>query len=73
MRVAVLISGGGTTLKNLLAKNAAGELTLDVAVVISSTKHAKGLAIAAAAGIPTLIVSGATHPGLEAASEAIFA
>ncbi len=49
--VAVLISGGGTTLKNLLAKMAAEALPLDIRLVISSTPKAKGLQIARDAGI----------------------
>ena len=52
MRVAVLISGGGTTLRNFLEKKAAGELDVDFALVISSNPKARGLQIAAEADIP---------------------
>lgn len=51
LRVVVLISGGGTTLKNLLAKRVAGELDVDFRLVISSNPAAKGLEIAREAGI----------------------
>src|SRR5688572_21915417 len=53
--IAVLISGGGTTLRNLLAKHDAGELPVDFRLVISSNPAAKGLEFAKAAGIPTLV------------------
>ena len=53
LKVVVLISGGGTTLRNLLAKIEAGELDIDITGVVSSTPKAGGLTIAAEAGIPT--------------------
>ena len=43
MKVAVLISGGGTTLRNFLEKKSAGELEVDVDLVISSCPDAGGL------------------------------
>ena len=54
--IAVLISGGGTTLRNLVALRDSGALSVDIRLVISSTKDAGGLGIAAAASIPTLVV-----------------
>ena len=56
MNVAVLISGGGTTLRNLLEKKAAGQLDLDISLVISSSPDAAGLNHAHQASIPTAIV-----------------
>ncbi len=56
MKVAVLISGGGTTLRNFLEKKSAGELDVDVDLVISSCPDAGGLVYAAEAEIPTKIV-----------------
>ncbi len=53
--IAVLISGGGTTLRNLLAEQGAGKLPVAIRLVISSNPQAKGLSIAQAAGIPTLV------------------
>lgn len=50
--VAVLLSGGGRTLANFLARIAAGTLPVAVVAVASSRADAGGLAIAAAAGIP---------------------
>lgn len=71
--IAVLISGGGTTLRNLIEKIAAGELPVEIGLVISSSPTAGGLQFAAAAGIPTLVVSKNKSTPLDAFSEAIFA
>jgi phosphoribosylglycinamide formyltransferase-1 len=54
--IAVLISGGGTTLRNLIEKIAAGTLPVEIRLVISSNAQAKGLEFAAAAGIRPLVV-----------------
>ncbi|HUE73999.1 MAG TPA: phosphoribosylglycinamide formyltransferase [Pirellulaceae bacterium] len=53
---AVLISGGGTTLRNLIEKERAGELPVEFKLVISSNPQARGLAFAAEANIPSLVV-----------------
>lgn len=55
IRVAVLISGGGRTLKNLLDRIDEGQLPLDVRLVISSSPKAGGLKFAEAAAIPTQV------------------
>jgi phosphoribosylglycinamide formyltransferase-1 len=55
--IAVLISGGGTTLKNLIEWQRRGELGVEFALVISSNANAKGLEFAREADIPTEIVS----------------
>ncbi len=73
LSLVVLISGGGTTLKNLLEKRAAGKLRADVKLVLSSNAKARGLDIAAAAGIPTQVLRGRDFETAEAYSEAIFA
>ncbi|MEX2026997.1 MAG: phosphoribosylglycinamide formyltransferase [Pirellulaceae bacterium] len=54
--IAVLISGGGTTLRNLIAKEEAGELPVEFKLVISSNPAACGLTFAAEADIPSLVV-----------------
>lgn len=54
--IAVLISGGGTTLRNLIELRDAGDLPVDFRLVISSTKRAGGLEHANQANIPTVIV-----------------
>lgn len=55
--IAVLISGGGTTLKNLLERQTAGELPISTRLVVSSKAGAAGLDYARQAGIPTHTVS----------------
>jgi phosphoribosylglycinamide formyltransferase-1 len=54
--IAVLISGGGTTLKNLLDQSRAGKLDIDVRLVVSSTPRAKGLDFARERTLPICIV-----------------
>ncbi|RMF44287.1 MAG: phosphoribosylglycinamide formyltransferase [Planctomycetota bacterium] len=54
--IAVLISGGGTTLKNLLEHQQREGLPVDFRLVVSSRADAAGLQFAAAAGIPTAIL-----------------
>ena len=56
LRLVVLISGGGTTLRNLLEKIAAGKLDAKIDLVISSSAKVGGLKIAADAGIPTRVI-----------------
>jgi phosphoribosylglycinamide formyltransferase-1 len=72
MRLVMLISGGGTTLKNLLDTIAAGQLDAEIVLVISSNPKARGLKIAEAAGIATKIVQRKASRTPEAYSEAIF-
>jgi phosphoribosylglycinamide formyltransferase-1 len=70
--IAVLISGGGTTLRNLIEKIQAGELPVEIRLVISSSPTARGLEFAAAAGIPSLVVEKTKGINPEAYSEAVF-
>lgn len=51
LRLAVLISGGGRTLANLLDRIAAGTLAATVETVVSSRSDIRGVEIARAAGI----------------------
>lgn len=53
---AVFISGGGTTLRNLISLQTAGELPIDLRLVIGSSPLASGLQFAQDAGIETLVV-----------------
>ena len=55
-RLAVLISGSGTTLRNLLQWQTAGKLAAQIVLVGSSSADAAGLQYAAAAGIPSFVV-----------------
>ena len=72
LRITVLISGGGTTLRNLLEKIQAGELDAAVDVVVSSNPNARGLEIAQAAGIPSAVCQRREFAGTHDFSEAIF-
>ena len=55
LRVAVLISGSGRTLKNFIDLAATEQLPLDIRLVISSTPQASGMQHAAEANIPTQV------------------
>lgn len=54
-RIAVLISGGGTTLKNLIAQVDQGKLPVEIALVVSSNRHAAGIRFANEKNIPVQI------------------
>ncbi len=56
LRVAALLSGAGSNLETLLEARESGRLDLDVVRVISNRSDARGLAIAAAAGVPTTVI-----------------
>lgn len=72
-KIAVLISGGGTTLKNLLQRSQAGQLDVDFSLVVASKKSAKGIDYASQANIDTQIISGRSFDSPEAHSQAVFA
>lgn len=56
LRIAVLISGGGSTLANLIEHQQRGLLPVEFALVISSSAKAKGLQYAADAGIEATVI-----------------
>lgn len=56
LRLAVLLSGSGQTLKNILTRIEKGTLSAKVEMVISSRSDVAGVSIAKAAGIPTHVV-----------------
>ncbi|WP_164101130.1 phosphoribosylglycinamide formyltransferase [Candidatus Laterigemmans baculatus] len=60
---AVFISGGGTTLRNLIALQRAGQLPIELRLVISSNPAAGGLTFAREAGIETLVVEQKRYAG----------
>ena len=70
--IAVLISGGGTTLRNLLDRIQAGALDVQVRLVISSSAKAGGLQFATDANIPSLVAQRKAYDTPEAYSAAIF-
>jgi phosphoribosylglycinamide formyltransferase 1 len=71
-RIAVLISGGGTTLRNLIEKIAAGQLPVEIALVIASSPVAKGLRFALDAGIPNTVIERSRFATQDEFSRAIF-
>jgi phosphoribosylglycinamide formyltransferase-1 len=73
LAVAVLISGGGTTLRNLIEQVAAGTLPIDIRLVISSSAKAGGLKFAEQAKIPFEVHATSAHGSEEAYSQAVFA
>ncbi|HQU45304.1 MAG: phosphoribosylglycinamide formyltransferase [Planctomycetia bacterium 21-64-5] len=72
LRLAVLISGGGTTLLNLIDKIGRGELDAKITVVVSSNPQAGGLKFAAEAGIDTKVVERRAAADDAAFSRAVF-
>jgi phosphoribosylglycinamide formyltransferase-1 len=73
LRCAVLLSGGGTTLQNLLDRIADGRLVAQIVLVVSSRVDAVGLERARRAGIATLVVNRKEAGSLEAFSQRTFA
>jgi formyltetrahydrofolate-dependent phosphoribosylglycinamide formyltransferase len=73
LKLAVLISGGGRTLKNFLELIAEGRLPYEIPLVISSSATAGGLAHARDAGIATAMFQRSKFPSPQAYGEAIFA
>ena len=70
--LAILISGTGRTLQNLLERIEVGTLAADVRLVIASTPQARGLQYAEQAGIPIQIVERQDHDSRETFSQTIF-
>lgn len=72
LRLAVLISGGGTTLRNLLTVIDRGELSAQVVLVISSTRAASGLRFAEEGQIASQVIRRTAEMTDEAYSEVVF-
>ncbi len=72
IRLGCLISGGGTTLQNLLDKIGAGKLSAEIAVVIASSQDCGGIQKAKEAGLATAVISRGQFPDTESFSDAIF-
>jgi len=71
-KIAVLISGGGTTLKNLIQRISDGRLHVVISLVVSSSPKAGGLQFAQGAGIPSAVVEWKNFPDQDAFSSEIF-
>jgi formyltetrahydrofolate-dependent phosphoribosylglycinamide formyltransferase len=72
IRVAVLLSGGGTTLQNLLDRCADGRLAARIVAVVSSKADAFGLVRAQKANVPTATVERRACADRAAFSRAVF-
>ncbi len=66
LRTVVLLSGSGTTLQNLIDKMEAGDLPIEIALVISSRNDAYGLERARNHKIPARAISRKSFPSWEA-------
>jgi len=73
MKLAILISGTGRTLQNILQRIAEKTLDAEVVLVIASTPNAKGLQYAERANIPIRIIEKSDFPNQEQFSKSIFA
>lgn len=73
LRLAVLLSGSGTTLQNIIDHGEAGTLDAEVVCVVASRSKAYGLERAAKHGIPGVAVTGKAYPDADARSDAIWA
>jgi formyltetrahydrofolate-dependent phosphoribosylglycinamide formyltransferase len=72
IRLAVFLSGSGTTLQNFIDRIADGRLRAKLAVVVSSKADVLGLERAKKAGIPTAIVERKKCASVEEFSEKLF-
>jgi phosphoribosylglycinamide formyltransferase-1 len=76
LKLAVLISGSGRTLKNFIDLAAEGNLPIDIRLVISNSPTAGGLKFAEEAKIPTAVIPRSDFPrggtGSEAFGDKVF-
>jgi phosphoribosylglycinamide formyltransferase 1 len=70
--IAVLLSGSGTTLQNLIDRIADGSLPVKIVRVISSKHNVMGIERALLAGLPTVVMERKQFPSVEAFSASIF-
>jgi len=73
LKVGVLISGRGSNMATLIGAATAADYPARIGCVVSNKADAPGLAIAAAAGIPTAVVSHRDHPDREVFDRAVSA
>lgn len=73
IRLAVLLSGGGTTLQNLIDRIADGTLPATVAVVIASRSDAGGIERARKHGIPSALIARTDYADVDRFNDALHA
>ena len=72
VRLAVLISGGGTTLLNLVEKIRAGQLEAEIPLVIASRADCRGVERSQELGLHCEVVVRHDHSSVESFSDCIF-
>jgi phosphoribosylglycinamide formyltransferase-1 len=70
-KIGILISGGGSNMKSIVAACAAGEVPAEVAVVISNRADAPGLAWAIEHGLTTALLAHSEYPDRETHDRAV--
>ena len=71
IRLAVLVSGGGTTLRNFFDKITEGAMDAQIALVVSSRPGVYAIKRAEDAGVPVEVVSRSDYESSEAFSDAL--
>src|SRR4051812_46879132 len=72
IRLAILLSAGGTSLQNLIDRIADKSLNAEIGLVVSNNRDAYGLTRAANAGIPTMVINRKEAGSREEFSRRIF-
>ena len=72
LKLAVLISGGGTTMLNLADRIDDGSLPASIRLVLASNHHAAGIGRAEARGLPTRVVARRQHSDPTTFSQEVF-
>ncbi|NQT36090.1 MAG: phosphoribosylglycinamide formyltransferase [Planctomycetes bacterium] len=72
LRLAVLISGSGTTLLNMIQRIDAGTLDVEIVLAMANTPRATGLQYADAAGIPFAVVDHTQFDSRDEFSRVVF-
>ncbi len=72
LKVAVFLSGGGRTLKNLILQRDQHQLPIDIRLVISSSAKVAGVQVGRDAGIETIVVRQADYADPQSYCQAMF-
>jgi len=72
LKIAVLLSGSGTTMQNLIDRIRQGKLNAQIVIAIADRANTRGLERASEAGIPTALVPREQSATLTEFSERIF-
>ena len=72
LRIVVLLSGSGRTLRNFLDRVDDGSLNAEISLVVASRSNIRGLDIASDAGVPTEVRAPKDFDSPEAFSKSVF-